>query len=43
MAGDENVRCRGGKLLGGIKIKYVDSLAFVRIKGVKVNGLGYIG
>ena len=31
----------GGKLMSGIKSTYVDSLTCVRVKGVKVNGLGW--
>ena len=30
----------GGKLLSGVKSMYVDSSAYVREKGVKVNSLG---
>ena len=30
----------GGKLFGGIKNMYVDSLACVRVKGVRVNSFG---
>ena len=39
MAGVENVWC-GGKLLSRIKSMYVDSLACVGVKGVRVNSLG---
>ena len=30
----------GSKMLGGIKIMYIDSSAYVRVNGVRVNGSG---
>ena len=30
----------GGKLLSGIKSMYADSLPCVRVKGLRLNGLG---
>ena len=40
MAGVLQMYDVGGKLLSGIKNIYVDSLACVRVKGVRVSGLG---